>query len=134
MAIESPNTSRRHLLAGIAAASIATAAIVPSASAHTAQWSQAMREYETKNADYRAYAARFTDTANLSDDEYDRLDKLCEAMTSAEDRLMMMSAPDNRALKWKLERLLAVENDGFTAGWSGEYARQTIADASRLAA
>ena len=66
------------------------------------------------------------------DEAEDRWEALGERAYEAEWALMDMPAPDGAALLWKLEKLLDVERDGGTAGWSGEAVAQTMADARRL--
>jgi hypothetical protein len=60
------------------------------------------------------------------------LNRLAERVCDAESSVITMPSPDLAALLWKLERLLAVDPDGTTSGWHGEYVRQTLADLARL--
>lgn len=58
-------------------------------------------------------------------------DRLCNEACAAEDALMQMPAPDLAALRFKLEKLLASDNEG-TDAWSADYVRQTQEDIRRL--
>ena len=62
---------------------------------------------------------------------HDAADKLCDAMAAAEGDLMATPAPDLAALRFKLEKLLAID-EGGTDAWSADYVRQTIEDMRRL--
>jgi len=65
------------------------------------------------------------------------LDILSEAASDAETDLMKMEAPDLAALKWKLDRVLRIddsnaEDGGCTPCWTARYVQQTILDCARL--
>jgi len=47
------------------------------------------------------------------------------------DRLLGMPSPDAKALCWKLDYLLGVDNDS-TSSWSADFIAQTVADYRRL--
>ena len=61
-----------------------------------------------------------------------QLDRLADRYSQCEQAVFDMPAPDLSALRWKLERLLAIDPDGATSGWSGEHVQQTLADIQRL--
>lgn len=65
------------------------------------------------------------------DAELDRTTARCIA---AEDRLLENDAPDAATLRWKLERLIDLEDadDGFTPGVPLKWARILRADIARL--
>lgn len=63
----------------------------------------------------------------------DRWEALGQRAYEAEWALMDTPAPDQPALLWKLEKLLATNEDrGSVDPWSSEAVAQTIADARRL--
>lgn len=73
--------------------------------------------------------------------DIDRLDekaeRLGDALADAQRRLLDMPAPDLAALRWKLDRVLALEHaddedGGNIPAWSHSYVRQTLADIARL--
>jgi hypothetical protein len=89
------------------------------ASIDTVRRYRALREANDRWFDYDAVA--------------ERNGALCEAMCAAEDRLMMqIPAPDGSALRWKLGKLLEVEEDRMTPSWSAKYVEQTQRDIARL--
>ncbi|WP_066561003.1 hypothetical protein [Croceicoccus bisphenolivorans] len=66
--------------------------------------------------------------------DIDRLDaraeELGEQVADAREHLMKTPAPDNRALRWKLEQLR--EEDGDVIPWTADYVEQCFADIARL--
>ena len=86
--------------------------------------------YLEKRAELRArFGADYPEVPDAVSAEGERLG---QAMSDADTALMETPAPTLAALRWKLDRLMEVEADGYTAGWSEDYARQTIADYRRL--
>jgi hypothetical protein len=62
-----------------------------------------------------------------------KMETLGDARYETEWALMDLPAPDLPALRWKLEKLLEIENSS-TAPWSSEAVGQTVADIQRLMA
>lgn len=58
-------------------------------------------------------------------------DRLCNEACAADDELMQTPSPDLKALRFKLERILATDDSG-TEGWSADYVQQTVEDMRRL--
>lgn len=100
------------------------------------RWQSAMRRYaaaaEAFCARQRQVGERDAPGRNLPASVNDDLNRLAESVCETESRLIEMPAPDLSALRWKLERLLAIDPDGTTSGWHGDYVRQTASDIARL--
>lgn len=64
------------------------------------------------------------------------LDRTTARLIEAEDRLLESDAPDAATLRWKLERLIDLEDadDGFTPGVPLKWARVLRRDIERLLA
>jgi hypothetical protein len=65
----------------------------------------------------------------------DEVERLCNAMADRERDLLLMPAPDRRALLWKLERLFGLEvrgEDEFCDSWCPEWINAVMHDAGRL--
>jgi len=99
------------------------------------------RDPAKTKADYRAALSTFTRWRQLDDaaQEASGLKREDAALTAAVDELgaadtalMQTPAPHGPALLFKLEKLLEIEEDDTTAGWSAAYVAQTLADARRL--
>ena len=82
----------------------------------------------------RAYreAVRANDEHHGYPHAVERCELAVERTCEAEAKLMNIPAPHYQALLWKLQTILAVDDDGSTSSWSGLYVEQTIADMDRL--
>lgn len=88
-------------------------------------WSSALARFRIAERAYR-------DCVATNGDESEEADQLCDALADAELDLMKTPAPDSAALAMKLEKLLEVEKDGYTASWSSTLANPALADVRRL--
>ena len=86
-----------------------------------AMWAERFAAMEEANEHYQASLGK-------TDPE---LDDACNQYVDARDALMQTPAPSLSALRWKLDELLQIEDEG-TSAWDASYAAQTIADYQRL--
>lgn len=88
-------------------------------------WSAAMSRHRIAK---RAYL----DCLAAKGDEAEETEQLCDAFVEAESDLMKTPAPNGAALAMKLEKLLEIEKDGYTASWSSTLVNPALADVRRL--
>lgn len=109
---------RKFLAAGLATVvAVSTAPHSAAASPAQLQWDAAMAEYS---------AALAATEADPDDDDAGF------AFVDAEARLLNLPAPDNAALRWKLDRVLEAHPETGLKPWAASHLRQTIADYRRL--
>ena len=73
----------------------------------------------------------------IPDDVNDEIERLSTAFADAQTALMKLEAPDQAALRWKLDHVLELEDTDSPHGgsipcWTAGYVLQTIADYRRL--
>lgn len=62
----------------------------------------------------------------------EQVERASEAVSASWGELMKTPAPHLPALRWKLEQLLEIEDDGMSASWSERLVRPVLADIARL--
>lgn len=101
------------------------------AGANRHHWSASFEDYLAAKAaaDAAEENLRGRSGTDLEEHEFDRLSAIAG---DAENALIRMPAPDLAALKWKLDKLLSDDGDGYISPWSADYLSQTRADIARL--
>lgn len=121
--------SRRAMLGAIAVAPAVVAAMPVAAAAPSTAWDRLMAECVAAEAEYRSADAFYNPRSTV---DTDRVDALCTRFCELEDRLMSTPSPNPSALRWKLGKLLEIEEDRMTPSWSAKYVEQTLRDIARL--
>lgn len=94
-------------------------------------WGEAMQHHALAARDYRQIKRAYRDDPCPS---FNAEFNLCTLeFVNAENALLYAPAPNLAALRWKLDRLLAIDT-GETDAWSAEHVAQTVADVERLLA
>ncbi|WP_260598878.1 hypothetical protein [Sphingomonas endolithica] len=136
----STTASRRAILGAAFAApaliSLGASPAIATSMSKSVPWDAAMKRYialklrqDTAWAHYKALPS--LQQKGAADDEMDRI---TNEFVAAQDLLLEMPAPHNQALLWKLEHVLEIEGDGFTASWGGPFIKQVMDDMRRLLA
>lgn len=120
MAIQSLTANRRTFLSAVGAAGAISAlpAIFVAEANPRAAWDSAIAKLQAFEVAFEAHP----------DPDDDMLDAWGDTVSD----VMKMPAPDRRALRWKLDRVLEIDADGYTTSFSRDYVEQTIADCRRL--
>lgn len=142
MADNALTTDRRSFLSGsVSIAAVASIAALPSIamagpSSARAEWDAAMAAYLRAKANHDWFAETVHDpewrrNGRVCDMTNDGMELATDKLCDAENRLMGMPAPDNAALRWKLDIALE-DSNGSLNPWTTEYMAQTVRDYRRL--
>lgn len=138
--IESPGNhddiSRRAIFAGIAGAAALLAFAPTAANTGIAQdyWLRAKAHYEQLKRQKDDLWARYKSMPSSARERMigEEVERASEAEQAAWTALMTAPAPQIAALRWKLEQLLEIEDDGMSASWCERLVRPALDDIARL--
>lgn len=128
--------SRRAIFAGVAgaAALLAVASVRAKAGHSHGDWERQLAHYDAskRHADdlwtrYKSMPASVRE--RIIGEEVEQASKVHDEIWT---ELMRTPAPHLSALRWKLERLLEIEDDGMSASWCERLVRPVLADIARL--
>lgn len=128
--------SRRAIFAGMAgAAALLTVASVPAKAGQTyGDWERRLARHDAskRHVDdlwtrYKSMPASVRE--RIVGEEVERASEVHDEVWA---ELMKTPAPHLSALRWKLERLLEIEDDGMSASWCERLVLPVLADIARL--
>jgi hypothetical protein len=82
--------------------------------------------------DRQAYIEEHGDGHRVPEDINDRHDELWSLVGDAKEDVLRTPAPDQAALRYKLDYLLEDDGSDSISGWSRDYVAQTLVDIGRL--
>lgn len=128
--------SRRVIFAGIAGAAALLAITPQAAQAQSAEseWMRLLSQYEALKRHTSDLWTRYRSMPASVRERVvgEEVERASGAEADAWAKLVQTPAPHLPALRWKLEQLLEIEDDGMSASWCERLVRPVLSDITRL--